>query len=137
MNTYDTLLDTLKVIGGYKTTEADIYAKTAEAVTLATKLVKEQKDEAKVAAAIKAIPDAAAHIATYKQTIIAPGTVLRNTIENDIDMARGCMNRICITDDPKECASLYDSLLHHINKLCETSLYEKGYLQLVVKNWWE
>lgn len=137
MDTYDTLLEKLAVIGGYKTTEANIYTKTAEAVTLATKLVKEQEDEAKVAAAIKAIPDAAMHIAAYKQTIIAPNTNLRNAIGNEIDLARGCMNRICVTDDPEECASLYDGLLRHINRLCETSLYEKGYLQLVVKNWWE
>lgn len=43
----------------------------------------------------------------------------RRQIDNAYDMLRGCMNRMCITDDVYEFESLYKSAGFHLKRLFE------------------
>ena len=51
--------------------------------------------------------------------------LLNIRINNEIDMANGCLNRISITDDFNEYANLYKSLIFRIRNIYENALLRK------------
>lgn len=48
--------------------------------------------------------------------------LLNKRINNGVDMANGCLNRISITDDFNEYANLYKSLIFRIKNIYENAL---------------
>ncbi len=48
--------------------------------------------------------------------------LLNKRINNGVDMANGCLNRISITDDFNEYANLYKSLIFRIRNIYENAL---------------
>lgn len=48
--------------------------------------------------------------------------ILHNRVNNEIDMASGCLNRINITDNLEEYANLYEGLICEIRNIYECSL---------------
>ena len=51
--------------------------------------------------------------------------LLNIRINNEIDMANGCLSRISITDDFNEYANLYKSLIFRIRNIYENALLRK------------
>lgn len=48
----------------------------------------------------------------------------RQERDNTIDLLRGCVNRICITDDKRELVRLMGSANYHISRLAESRILE-------------
>lgn len=44
--------------------------------------------------------------------------------DNTIDLLRGCVNRICITDDKRELVRLMGSANYYISRLAESRILE-------------